>query len=324
LRKKLAEGFSVEPLAGDASGRQYSRLVFNGGVPKSVVMMDVHAPINPDTDDWLVLRRFLDGCGVPVPGFYFAEAEKGLLYIEDCGNEMMENRVRKAGADELTAMYRRALDILLLMQGECTRGLDPKNPAAQRKFDAEKYLWELNHTATHYIKGYCRKTLSESDGQRLDAFFHRLIAPVLDIPAVFSHRDYHSRNLMLKDNHFYVIDFQDARLGPPQYDLASLLFDSYAPLTGEIRGQLLEYYLDRAGKSGGLDREQFIGMFHRVGLQRNIKALGTFGYQATARNNNLYAQFMPDTVGYVRRNIRLFKDLAEDADWVLSLLLETP
>jgi hypothetical protein len=127
---------------------------------------------------------------------------------------------------------------------------------------------------------------------------------------------------MLKSGRLYILDFQDARMGVPHYDLASILYDSYVKLEDSARRELMNYYIDRRNLSAGkpLDRNAFQAMLLRAGLQRNLKALGTFGYQAVEKGNEFYIQFVPDTVGYIRENLPKLDELKEDADWIISLI----
>ncbi|MBI3793744.1 MAG: phosphotransferase [Nitrospinae bacterium] len=321
FKEKLTGNFSVQRLAGDASTREYSRLRFES-TSETAVMVNVHAPFDPQTDDWLNIHEFLKNLGVAVPEVYFTEPSNGLFYLEDCGDELLESHAKNASPPQILELYKKALDVLVLMQTEGTRRLTAGNPAGKRKFDHEKLMWELNHAAKWYIRGYLKKRLSEEDDRRLTAFFERLIAPLLEIPTVFTHRDYHSRNIMPHEENFYIIDFQDARLGPPHYDVASLLFDSYVRLDEETRNELTEHYKKiAAGKI--LDAKRLASFekdLARTALQRNIKALGTFGFQAVERQNSLYARFMPGTAEYVTRNLGLFQDLQQDAEWAASLL----
>ena len=118
-------------------------------------------------------------------------------------------------------------------------------------------------------------------------------------PRVLCHRDYHSRNLMLHDERLYIIDFQDARMGPDTYDLVSLLRDSYVDLPEQTVDELIAYFLALKGQTGRAD-EAFRRRFDLMALQRNLKALGTFGYQTTARRNPVYIQYIPRTLRYVR------------------------
>jgi N-acetylmuramate 1-kinase len=125
---------------------------------------------------------------------------------------------------------------------------------------------------------------------------------------VLCHRDYHSRNLMLHDSQLYIIDFQDARMGPDTYDLASLLRDSYVDLPEQTVSELLAYFLALKGQSG--EQAEFRRRFDIMALQRNLKALGTFGYQTTARRNPVYIQYIPRTLRYVRGNLENLPEFA--------------
>jgi hypothetical protein len=118
---------------------------------------------------------------------------------------------------------------------------------------------------------------------------------------VLCHRDYHSRNLMLHESQLYIIDFQDARLGPDTYDIVSLLRDSYVDLTEQTVDELIAYFLALKGLTGS--EREFRRRFDVMALQRNLKALGTFGYQTTARRNPVYIQYIPRTLRYVRDNL---------------------
>ena len=126
------------------------------------------------------------------------------------------------------------------------------------------------------------------------------------------HRDYHSRNLMWRDERLCIIDFQDARLGPDTYDLASLLRDSYVDLPEQVVDELIAYFLALQGRSA--ESAEFRRRFDLMALQRNLKALGTFGYQTTARRNPVYIQYIPRTLNYVRANLHRYPRFAAAAD----------
>ena len=118
------------------------------------------------------------------------------------------------------------------------------------------------------------------------------------------HRDYHSRNLMVHDGSLYIIDFQDARMGPDTYDLVSLLRDSYVDLTDRELDELIAYFLALKRRRRRADADEFRRRFDLMALQRNLKALGTFGYQTTTRRNPVYIQYIPRTLRYVARQPR--------------------
>ena len=133
-----------------------------------------------------------------------------------------------------------------------------------------------------------------------------MVNELADEPRVLCHRDYHSRNLMLHDGGLFIIDFQDARMGPDTYDLVSLLRDSYVDLDSRQVDELIAYFL--ALKHGTAacrpaEAAEFRRRFDLMALQRNFKALGTFGYMTVARGNPVYIQYIPRTLNYVRANL---------------------
>jgi hypothetical protein len=150
--------------------------------------------------------------------------------------------------------------------------------------------------------------LSGEDRAILSEGFHGLSAEIASWPRVLCHRDFHSRNLMRHDGRLHWIDFQDARMGPSTYDLASLLRDSYVDLGEDFVAERLEEFRGRAAP--GESRDVFRRRFELTSVQRNLKALGTFGYMATVRGNEVYLPYVPRTLGHVRRNLERHQELA--------------
>jgi aminoglycoside/choline kinase family phosphotransferase len=115
---------------------------------------------------------------------------------------------------------------------------------------------------------------------------------------------------MLHDGSLYVIDFQDARMGPDTYDLVSLLRDSYVDIADRDLDDLIAYFLALQRRAGTGDVENFRRRFDLMAVQRNLKALGTFGYQTITRGNPVYIQYMPRTLRYVRTNLEKYPRFA--------------
>ena len=126
-------------------------------------------------------------------------------------------------------------------------------------------------------------------------------------PRVLCHRDYHSRNLMPHRGRLFWIDFQDARMGPATYDLASLLRDAYVDVPEELQEELQERFRQQAVPDEG--REMFRRRFELMCVQRNLKALGTFGFMASVRGNPVYLRYIPRTLGHLRRNLARHPEL---------------
>jgi aminoglycoside/choline kinase family phosphotransferase len=127
---------------------------------------------------------------------------------------------------------------------------------------------------------------------------------------------------MLHQRQLYLIDFQDARLGPCQYDLASLLYDSYVVLPADVRQELLTYYLEQKTIRDGhaLDREAFLQVFDYACLQRNLKALGTFAFQTVVKNTPRYMAAIPSTLGYIRSHLARHPELSQLSDLLEAYL----
>jgi aminoglycoside/choline kinase family phosphotransferase len=125
-------------------------------------------------------------------------------------------------------------------------------------------------------------------------------------PRVLCHRDYHSRNLMVCEGQLYIIDFQDARLGPDTYDLVSLLRDSYVDISDRELDDLVAYFVALRGVA---DAAEFRRRFDLMAVQRNLKALGTFGYMATVRKIPVYLQYIPRTLRHAARNLQRYPEL---------------
>ena len=190
--------------------------------------------------------------------------------------------------------------------------MKPSAPTPTRyriAFDVEKLTWELEFFVKHYLLAYKGAAPTETERAALREEWSAIVDELAAERRVLCHRDYHSRNLMLHGDSLYIIDFQDARMGPDTYDLASLLRDAYVDLSPQQVDGLIAFFL--AHKSG--DRhsaEEFRRRFDLMALQRNLKALGTFGYMTTSRNNTVYIQYMPRTLAYVKANLAKYPRFA--------------
>ncbi len=174
-------------------------------------------------------------------------------------------------------------------------------------FDIEKLTWELHYFLKHFVEGHRGCDLSVEDRATLSESFHVLSQEIASWPRVLCHRDYHSRNLMSHAERLFWIDFQDARMGPATYDLASLLRDAYVDVPEELQDELKERFRQKAVPEE--PREVFRRRFDLMCVQRNLKALGTFGYMATVRQNPVYLPYIPRTLAHVRHNLSRYPEL---------------
>jgi N-acetylmuramate 1-kinase len=320
--KSLITAVSVYKMEGDASVRAYYRTRHADGSTKVAMVMP---EANRDEAAFLEIRGFLDDLDLPVPKIYGHFPDLGIVLIEDLGDELLENFVSNGDESRVRELYFRAVDILLEIIVK-TRGLSSGCRAFDLAFDEVKLSEELQFFVKHFIGGLCRMEPPASALRILNEFFGALVNLIAAEPRVFAHRDYHSRNLIVNADRIVMIDFQDARMGPAQYDLASLLRDSYVDLPESHVHELLEHYMDGFSAGGALDRDRFRYVFDMTSLQRNIKALGTFGYQATVRKSAKYMSAIPRTARYVKANLgkypelRKFQSVVED--YIIAPALE--
>jgi len=301
---KRAAGASVAPLSGDASTRRYYRLVHDGA---TTVLALYPEPFAPDTLPFVIVRNLMAGWGLPVPEVIDVEGPLGVVILEDLGDLTLQEALRSAGDARRTELYRQALDQLVVLQREAARA--PQRAGCfQVAFDFEKLSWELHFFWKHFLEGYRRCDLSVEDRAMIAEGFHRLCSEIASWPRVLTHRDFHSRNLMCHREALFWIDFQDARMGPATYDLASLLRDSYVELEEEFVVDRAEEFRQRAVP--GEARDTFLRRLELMSIQRNLKALGTFGYMGSVRNSRVYLPYIPRTLGHLRRNLARYPELS--------------
>jgi aminoglycoside/choline kinase family phosphotransferase len=161
----------------------------------------------------------------------------------------------------------------------------------------------------HFLEGYRGVSLAPVARAALSEEFAVIAEELASEPRVLCHRDYHSRNLMLHHGRLYIIDFQDARMGPDTYDLVSLLRDSYVDFSEAQVEQLMAFFLALRGERPG-EATEFRRRFDLMSVQRNLKALGTFGFQTITRANTVYIQYMPRTLRHVRANLERYPRFA--------------
>jgi len=306
-------------LAGDGSPRRIYRARFLG--VRAVAVANPPPPARPRPDEnegFLAVREYLEGRGVRVPRLYAADLDAGMLLLEDLGDLRLYERVQELGWGRRSSSaaheesYRQAIRFLTAMQSP---GRPPFSLAAVPNPPyTEGFI--LEHEARYFhdelvrgfagvdhdfgeITGECRalaraalsgidRTTGIDRTRRPDAeaggcgaWNDLNHAEAILAGLTFMHRDYQSRNLMLAAGGLAVIDFQGARRGPPEYDLASLLFDPYARMPGEVRERLIRFYCAAASAAGvpGIPTEPSAAWRGRLlahAANRLMQALGAF------------------------------------------------
>src|SRR5262245_10634425 len=300
------QGAKVVPLTGDASDRRYLRVLLRDAA--SQVLAVYPQAFDVEQFPFANVARLMAAMPVPVPAILGHSNELGILALEDLGDVTLKAHLGAATRADHAALYRQAVTLIARMQ---QRGRDLASDEYLPygiAFDVEKLSWELQFFVKHFLEAYRGAALSAAGREAVGVELLRIAEELAAEPRVFCHRDYHSRNLMLHAGQLYIIDFQDARMGPDTYDLVSLLRDSYMDFSEREVDELIAFFLALRGVgadrgSAGNEAGVFRRRFDLMALQRNLKALGTFGFQTTTRGNPVYIQYIPRTIAYVRHNL---------------------
>ena len=292
----------VLPLTGDASDRRYFRVLPRGG--GSFVLALHAAPFSFDALPFVNVAGLLGKVPVPIPAILGHAEDLGLLELQDLGDVTLQAHLGSAAISEHTALYREAIRLIAAIQRRGRELASDHYVPYGIAFDVAKLTWELEFFLKHFVVAYRGAEITPGDREALTAEFAAIANELAGEARVLCHRDYHSRNLMRRDGRLFIIDFQDARMGPDTYDLASLLRDSYVDINEDALADYIAYFLAcRGGTPSPSETEEFRRRFDLMALQRNLKALGTFGYQTATRRNPVYIQYMPRTLHYARVNI---------------------
>jgi aminoglycoside/choline kinase family phosphotransferase len=289
----------ILPLAGDASFRRYFRVVDAG---RQAVMMDAPPPYE-DPRPFLAIADHLIGQGFAAPGILARDLENGLVLLEDFGDIRVREYLDAAPHEEL-AVYERAVALLA--------DLHALPPADVPPYDRAVYQRE----AGLLTEWYCPAVGLSADEAGYIAAWDAVLPLVEedDAPKVTVLRDYHAENIMLIPGHersrgLGLLDFQDALVGHPAYDLVSLLQDARRDVSPDVEKAMLAFYKEIRAPRGDFDTAYAV-----LGAQRNAKIVGIFT-RLWQRDGKLhYLSFLPRMWGLLERDLA-HPALAPVAEW---------
>lgn len=292
-------GADIAPLPGDASFRRYFRLHRNG---ESAMLMHAPPP-HEDPAPFLHVAHWLNANGMRAPAVLAEEAAKGWVLTEDFGNDRMRDWLDLNPGDERAA-YVAAVDALAALHRL------PPGPFAP--YDMATYQRE----AALLTEWYCPAQGLDVDLIGYSKAWDEVLSPMLkrQQPGVTVLRDYHAENIMLLDGQADapqgLIDFQDALVGHPAYDLVSLLQDARRDVSEPIEAAMLAHYCAAAGVSG----VDFLADYARLGAQRNAKIVGIFTRLDRRDGKSKYLEMIPRVWAALERDLA-HPALAPVADW---------
>lgn len=301
----------VELLPAHASPRRYVRLHIAGRADSVIAMVLPDAARAPEEkgstlvelvrdEPFVVVSEWLSGLDLPVPELFGLDEESRTIILEDLGSDELLVAWQSASEAERQSLHDSALDLLIGWQKATLSGPAPALVSG-RRMDATLLRWELDHYVEWRLRADLGVELSAAEEATLSEAFDRWVAEITAMPEVVIHRDWQSRNLMLRpDGELVIIDFQDAMMGPYIYDLVAMLRDSYIGLSPARFTELVQRFAAGRRQLGMV--ESAAGIEHDVGLmslQRKLKDAGRFVQIDRERGNPSFLKFIPLSMEHV-------------------------
>ncbi|MEO8346637.1 MAG: phosphotransferase [Betaproteobacteria bacterium] len=299
--------FTLAPASADASFRRYFRVTLSTPHPQvpsaaTLVAMDAPPP-REDCRPFVHVARLMRDAGLNVPEVLAQDIEHGFLLLTDLGPTTY---LRAIDAGNASGLFGDAIDTLVRWQLATRADVLPP-------YDAALLRRELNLFPEWYIGRHLGQALSLDERTELENVFQIIIASNLAQPAVFVHRDYMPRNLMVSTPNPGVLDFQDAVCGPITYDIASLFRDAFLSWPDERVLDWTIRYWEKARRAG-LPVTTDFAQFHRdcewMGLQRHLKVLGIFSRIRHRDGKAGYVEDTPRFLAYVRPVAERYREFA--------------
>jgi aminoglycoside/choline kinase family phosphotransferase/dTDP-glucose pyrophosphorylase len=302
--KQTTDSFQKEPLSGDGSDRRWYRLRSPGA---TLILADhgIHTAGKPsEAESYLSIGRHLFQKKVPVPAIYAGDAFSGLVLIEDLGDCNLQSKMAAVANDkEALGLYRTVIHDLIRLAFNGAKDFDPAWTYQTPRYDKSMII---EKECRYFVEAFLNRHmgLSVSYDQLGDEFENLADLTLQNEILGLMHRDVQSRNIMWHAGRGFFIDFQGARFGPIQYDLASLLMDPYVNLPAEIQHHLTEDYLKSFSARQAIDPVTFRIGYQCCRITRNLQILGAFGFLSTVKQKKWFAQYIPTALQSLQCNLR--------------------
>ncbi len=289
----------VVPLQGElgGSGRKIIRLA-----NQKAHAIGILYGVREENVAFLEFSKHFRRHGLPVPEIYAEDLSHGAYLEEDLGDTTLfeflsKNRAGEHIAPQVVEAYRKVVAVLPRFQVEAARELNYSVCYPIASFDRQSIAWDLNYFKYYFL----RLAGIPFNEQALEDDFNRLTEFLLSAPRdYFLYRDFQSRNILLRNDDPFFVDYQGGRKGALQYDIASLLYDAKADLPPELRQRLLDHYLNTLAGFIQLDRAAFLQHFYPYVYIRILQALGAYGFRGFYERKAHFLQSVP----YALKNVR--------------------
>ena len=251
--------------------------------------------VRHEVDAFTAIGTHLYQKGVAVPRIVLYDNFAGLVFLEDLGDMHLQQQYRQCHQKDAIALYQRVIDDWLEMALSGLEGFDPAWTYQTERYDRWVIIEkECRYFFEAFVKNYLGLTI---DFESLAADFNRLADLIQRHEIVgFMHRDLQSRNIMIKDGRPWFIDFQSGRLGPLQYDLASLLIDPYTALPLNIQEKLATHTAQAVSQRTGMTEQMFLKGYGACAVSRNLQILGAFAFLSRVKGKTHFETHIPTAV----------------------------
>ena len=323
----LSEEDGRQLIGTGASDRKYYRVKKDN---KSIVLMQCKND-DPDFKRQIEYTKFFLKRSIPVPALMEVKPDKMQAIFEDAGDISLYGWLKCPREEkEIENVYRQVIDVLILIHTKTTDHV-AKCPLLQdRIFDYEYLRWETDYFLKRFVEGI--RNIKIKNISALEKEFHRLALKSDSFSKTVIHRDFQSQNIMImKGRKLRIIDYQGARIGPPAYDVASILWDPYYCLEDNMRERLLEHYIRKVKKIpprpplakgdwgdfmigkgikiyGKFNEKDFRDSLPSCRLQRHMQALGAYGFLSLVKGKKYFLKYVSEGLRLLREDILLSKD----------------
>lgn len=318
--EQLFQAYSTEKplsnveLSASGSNRRYFRLKSS-----NYSIIGVEGTSIEENNAFIKMSEHFANKKLPVPNV-LSVSENGLSYIqEDLGDTLLFDFIaegRKTGVFHETEkeMLRKTMQLLPSVQVLGAQGFDFSVCYPQPEFNERSILWDLNYFKYCFLKS---TGLDFQENLLEDDFFKLSEILLRSKTDTFMYRDFQSRNVMVKDNEPYFIDFQGGRKGPLYYDVASFLWQAKAKYSDELRQELLETYLEALKKLMPVDEVDFYEKLNHFILFRTLQVLGAYGFRGYFEKKPHFLQSIPFAIENLRE---ILKNENNDYPYLFKIL----
>jgi aminoglycoside/choline kinase family phosphotransferase/choline kinase len=294
---------------GDGSDRKWYRLKHKS---QSIILVDhgIRPQRHPqEVDAYVSIGLHLTANKVAVPHIYLYDRHAGLVFTQDLGDTHLQALINTDDPSRARRHYEAVIDQWSLMAVAASRGFDTQWTWQTPYYDTQVVLNnECRYFTEAFIQGYLQW---EIPYEELQTEFEQLAKGIRETEVRgFIHRDFQSRNIMIQNDQPHIIDYQGGRLGPIQYDLASLLTDPYANLPESFQTQLLSYAIEKVQRLIDIDSHRFRTGFSRCAVSRNLQVLGAYAFLTQVKGKKQFEQYIPRAAVSLERNLSCLKGLS--------------